>query len=367
MPATKKKGGASTALRVTNKDLGSMLAANQQALENALSGAPLVLAEFAVALDNAVAQNETLANCVKDNPESVRNAVLTCAMLGLRPGPAHKHFALVPYRVQGKLTCVGIPEWRGYVEIANQAGKLDSAIVCDVVYDFEVKPAKRGDPPTFAYDRMTGEIKHEQDLLGEHDDKRNPENMVAVYATCKVRGRTGYASVVLTKRDVERRRATSAAWKSKGKDSVWGTDPPAMWRKSAMRALLDSGKVPMTRDRLSQIATAEQEATDVEEEVLKEAVVTVADEDAAPAAAEPGGNAEEHREDLLFRFEACVSARSEGDQEKAAKLRADIVDSTGVDPEIMETPELERLVKQMEARTAAAGAGAKSKGKGRGK
>lgn len=317
------------ALQVSNTHLQTLVDDTQQALAMALKEKPLRLAEFVTALDNAIAQSEQLAECVQKNPQSVKNAILTSALLGLRPGPVHKHFALVPYRIKGNMTCVGIPEWRGYVELANQAGELDSQIVCEVVYEHEVKSAKKGAEPVFAYDRFTGEIKHEIDILDEDASRKTPDKLVAAYATCKVKGRQGWASVLLTRRDVERRRASSAAWKAKGKDSVWGTDPVPMWKKSAMRALLESGKVPMSRHALAEVTTAENSAEEVIEEEIKAAHATVVDApadptdgpSAGPATAGPEGESpptddaprdeDDHRVDLMFRFEACLRAKAE--------------------------------------------------------
>lgn len=371
MTTTTKKG-AGTALKVTNKNLGEMLAANQQALENALQGAPLVLAEFVVALDTQLAQSEQLQQCMIDNPDSVRNAMLSCAMLGLRPGSTHKHFALVPFKVKGKMTCVGIVEWRGYVEVANQAGQLDSEIVCRIVYEHEVKPpkAKKGEeqmPVLFAYDQLTGQITHPLDLTGEHDALKTQDKAVAVYATCRVKGRQGFATVVLTKKEVEKARGRSASWTywkrtGNGEEPAWETEWEAMWKKTAIRRLMESAKIPMTRNRLAQLRQAEEAAEETEEEILKDAVVTVRDAEpdgeVPPAepdndAEAPADNADDHRADLELRFDACIRKRSGGDAEKAAKIVEDIENAIfekhGTDTiELLETPELERLVVELE-------------------
>ena len=363
------------ALQVSSTHLQTLVDDTQKALAMALKEKPLRLAEFVTALDNAVAQSPQLAECVENNPQSVKNAMLTSALLGLRPGPVHKHFALVPYRIKGKMTCVGIPEWRGYVEIANQAGELDSQIVCEVVYEHEVKPAKRGEEPAFAYDRFTGEIKHAIDLLDEDASRKTPDKLVAAYATCKVKGRQGWATVLLTRREVERRRASSAAWKSKGKDSVWGTDPVPMWKKSGMRALLESGKVPMSRHALAEVATAETAAEEVIEEEIKAAHAEVVETDPTPAPGADGPDengsttsgddasvsADDHRVDLLFRFEACLRGRAENDPEKGAKIRAEIEETVGEPIDELATANLEKLVKQMEAKLSGSGGKRKKK------
>lgn len=224
----------------------------------------MVLAEFAAALDNAVAQDEKLAECVQVNPASVRNAILTAAMLGLRPGPVHKHFALTCFKVRGTPTCVGIPEWRGLIEVANQAGQLDTSIVAGVIYACDVKEE------LFDYDRFTGKLKlPKDDFLGEYEAKRTADNLVAAYATCRVKDRKGWATTVLDKKAIEKRRECSAAWRFQKGASIWGTDPVAMWTKSAVRALLESGKVPMSQNIMATMTTAERIAESVEEEVIR--------------------------------------------------------------------------------------------------
>jgi phage RecT family recombinase len=287
----------STDLVVASKPLGALISTNQAALESALTGKPLVLAEFAAALDNAVAQDEKLAECVVKNPDSIKNAILTAAMLGLRPGPVHRHFALTCFKVKGKPTCVGIPEWRGLIEVANQAGALDTSIVCDVIYEHEVKDK------LFGYDRLTGEVSHEEDLLDEHAEKRTPDKLVAVYATCRVKDRQGFATVVLRKKEVEKRRESSAAWRFKGKDSLWGTNTVAMWRKTAIRALLESGKVPMSRNVLAEMNGAERQA----DKVLEAEVIKPADVIEKPSPAAPAETEKERPEDVTVTGQKIVN------------------------------------------------------------
>lgn len=322
----------STALaKVTNKSLATLLQDSEDALANALSAQPVRLGEFVTALDTAVRLEPKLAAVVQRNPNSVRNAIMHAALLGLRPGPVHKHFALVPYGDE----CVGIVEWRGYVDLANRGGQLDSDIVVRVVYEHDVKEKR------FTYEPMTGEIRHEFDVLGEHADKETEDKMVAVYATCKVKGRNGYATVLLTRREVEKRRAASASWKSeKGrKASPWATDPAAMWKKSAIRALLDSGKVPMNRAMLEQADKVDNAADQVEEpEVVKPVEATV--RDVAPESTE-------EREEMLDEIELLIRDRAKGDPEKVASIRVDIEDSVGKKLEDVPTDGLRRMLAKM--------------------
>lgn len=58
------------------------------------------------------------------------------------------------------------------------------------------------------------------------------------------------------------------------------------------------------------------------------------------------------REDLLFRFRACLHARSKGDDEKESQILEEIEESVGEPVEEMPTGELEKLVVQMEKRVA---------------
>lgn len=281
----------STQLQIASRPLAALVQQNTAAIESALHGKPLVLAEFVAALDNAVAMSKELATCLEQNPDSVKNAILSAAFLGLRPDRVHKHYALTAFkssRHPSGWECVGIPEWRGLVHIANDAGSLATPIRAACVFEYEVKPPK-GQPVRFDYDPTTEEITHNPlDLSGEFTKLRTPDKLVAAYATCRVKGRDGWATTVLDRRGIERRRAKSASFKFSPKTSAWTTDTEPMWIKSAIRAHLDSGKVPMSRDILTELHKADEREAEAEAEVFKPAdAAVVVDREDMPDPAEP--------------------------------------------------------------------------------
>lgn len=282
----------STALSVKNQSLGAILSAQETIIANALRGR-VEFAEFAVSLDAAVAVDDKLRECVEKNPDSVKNAIMHAALLGLRPGPVHKHFALTCFnskRAKGGVECVGIPQWQGMVHVADQAGCLETSIRPDVVYEYEAK-----DPDLFSYDPTTELVTHNRPLI-EGDDvakKRIPSKLVAAYATCRVKGRSDWVTVLLRKSDIERLRGFSASFKFQGDRSLWITDPVPMWRKSAVHSLLRSGKVPLSRDILNTVETAAEADVYVPGEEIKQAEVV---QEAIPAAAAGDAPAESSEE-----------------------------------------------------------------------
>lgn len=81
--------------------------------------------------------------------------------------------------------------------------------------------------------------------------------------------------------------------------------------------------------------------------------------ESAAAATDANLSPEDQREDLLFRFKACVHQRSEGDDEKAARVVEEIEACIGKPVEELPTDELAKLVASMEAKVAGKKGGGK--------
>lgn len=73
---------------------------------------------------NCIARTPKLQECTS---ASLLQCVITCAELGLEPGGALGHAYLVPYRVNGTMTCMLVAGYRGFIELAMRAGALKQA------------------------------------------------------------------------------------------------------------------------------------------------------------------------------------------------------------------------------------------------
>jgi len=325
---------------VQNPELQALLGDAETALLAALDKQPLQLAEFAVALDAAVREDESgkLAEALRQNPATVRNAIMQAALLGLKPGKAFRHFSLVPFA--GKVT--GLIEWRGYVHLAQRAGVLASPVDCDVIYADHMKAGPNG-LPSFRYNRSSREVQFDANPL---DDNANtdPKNLVGVYATCKVRYKgndgeayTERATVVLNRADVEKRKALSNS-------PAWGKWPVEMWKKTAIRSLMTGGQVPLADATLRAMRATE------ELETLRPVAATVVEPTPEPtpqiAATKPDTQVE------IFRL---IWHRAGGDPIEKAKLVAGIEGKLGGRISALNEESAARLLQDLRAKAAGGG------------
>jgi recombination protein RecT len=149
---------------------------------------------------------------------SVVGGVMAAAQLGLEIGTSLGQAYLVPHRVQGALTAVFIPGYRGMIDLSRRSGTVS---VIDAVVVHRRDPVFRvvlGIAPRIDHEPYTGDL--------EAGDLR------AVYARCLMRdGSTQF--VFLTKREVDSVRKRSKA----GDSGPWVSDFEEMAKKTAIRRL----------------------------------------------------------------------------------------------------------------------------------
>lgn len=170
----------------------------------------------------ALRQTPKLGQC---DQMSVLSALFEIASLGLEPNTPLGHAYLVPFKAE----CQVMFGYRGYVALADRA---QIGIYARWVYE--------GDH----FDYRLGTNRYIDHKPEEDSEKRG--NLRFAYAIATFCDGRADNFEVLTKADVYDRRARSQAWRSKGKDSPWGTDEAAMWRKSAIHAL--APLVPMSAE-----------------------------------------------------------------------------------------------------------------------
>lgn len=152
------------------------------------------------------------------DPMSFLGALMTCAQVGLEPGP-QGHAYLVPYG--RKVTF--IMGYQGMIELARRSGQLKS-IAAHTIYQAEV------DQDRFAVGYGTSPyLKHEPIVFGD----RGPA--VGFYAAAKLKSGED-VFVVLTRDEVDAFRRRSATQK-KDPSGPWETDYEAMAWKTCVRRL----------------------------------------------------------------------------------------------------------------------------------
>lgn len=241
-----------------NDDFRVLLERQKPEIARALTGTALDPERFTRIALTTIKQSRGLMAC---RPQSVLGALMTCAQLGLEPGPLGEAW-LVPY----KDVCTFIPGYRGLIKLAWQSEKLRH-IDAHVVND--------GDDFDYAYGL--------EPFLRHKPTRGKRGEITDVYACATFHG-GGSAFVVLSVEDVEGFRNRSAAERA-GKDSPWKTDWDAMAKKTAIRQLAKF--LPMSTG-LSRALVAEGTVRTSVTETVEEVAGTVIDgEVVEPDAPEP--------------------------------------------------------------------------------
>lgn len=172
----------------------------------------------------ALRKNSALMEAATNAPGAFMDALMEAATLGHVPGS--KEYYLTARRSKehsGKPVIVGIEGYRGVIERMYRSGAVGSVVVREVC---------KGD--SFRFIEGEDEVPvHEIDWFGDVD-RKDPDNIVGVYAYARLT--TGVASrvVVLSKADIEDAKQRSDAGRRDA--GPWHTDYRAMaWKTAAHR------------------------------------------------------------------------------------------------------------------------------------
>lgn len=162
----------------------------------------------------AIQRNPDLLDCDR---MSLLGSVMTCAQLGLEPGPLG-HAYLIPFndKNSGKRLVQFIPGYRGLIDLARRSGAVDS-IAAYAVYEHDEFDYALGDSPFVGH----------KPALGERG------KMVAVYAVARLKDCAVPQVDVMSKADVDAIRRRSKA----ADNGPWVTDYDEMARKTVVRRL----------------------------------------------------------------------------------------------------------------------------------
>lgn len=212
-----------------------------------LSANPLGIEPFVMGVRSALMGNEKLAEVALKNPASLFTALAEAAALGLSPDPQLEHFYPIPYgkEVQAQ---VG---YRGLMFLAEQTGQIDD-IGAMVIYREEFERLR--EEGLRVVDRQTGEINLDEEdrILGGVCTK--DEDIVAAVAWVRLKGRPKQLTQLMTRDQIEQRRKAGH-----GNTPAWKQWYPEQCRKTVIKALLRSGRVPLGAHHRKIMAAIESE------------------------------------------------------------------------------------------------------------
>lgn len=157
---------------------------------------------------------------------SFAGCIMQLAQLGLEPNTPLGHAYLVPRR-NGKastaarreiIECTLVPGYKGFIELGRRAGV---SIKAEIVYEGDRFERSYGLEPTLVH-------------VPQEDDGRIMKRKRYVYAVARGKDLSEPVFEVLDRAQVEFRRGRS----SDPNLTIWKSDEDAMWRKSAVRALV---------------------------------------------------------------------------------------------------------------------------------
>lgn len=222
------------------KSLGQLVTALQQDKDqsrNPFAGLPKTVnpEQFKNAFLSSFRKNPKLLDC---SIPSVINALKNLASVNLDPDDALGLAYLVPYKDE----CVAMIGYKGYIALARRSGEV-STVFAESVYEGDYLDWQLGDDPY---------LKHKP----SDDPERgmDPSTITHVYAVVRLKD-GGVQRKIWTRGQVENhKKKFSQGWlraENNGrKDSPWHKDWEAMAKKSVLRALVNSGEMPLSINRV---------------------------------------------------------------------------------------------------------------------
>lgn len=238
------------------RDLRTLIQQQKGEIARALTNTGLDPDRFARIALTVVRQSPQLQRC---RPESLLGALMTCAQLGLEPGPLGEAY-LLPFKQE----CQFVPGYQGLVKLAWQSGQIRHIDAADVRENDE-----------FSYTRGSAPVLHHVPALRDRGD------VLAYYAVATfING--GHTAVVMSPEDINRVRDRSQSARSK--DSPWQTDYDAMARKTCVKQL--AKWLPKSTTLASAVSADGTVRTTVDSTVDESVTDQVIDATAEPAEAD---------------------------------------------------------------------------------
>lgn len=230
----------------------------------------------AIVKDTAYGKGKVM-EVLQRNPVSCQLALVKCAKLGLSPEPQLEHFALVPRgaAIEGEVM------WRGWQHIMLQSGAVEW-IDADVIYKAEYDAMSKAGVPL--RDPHSNRI-NAPDFCDEvARDQWADKDVVASYCMVKLIGRPRLVAVVLTRKELDKRRSLAQT------DKVWAAHYVSMCKAKAIKAVGRQGQVPLTVSVAQAMAEAE---SDLEGATVQVAAAAPVEDVSLPPAGAMVGSATE--------------------------------------------------------------------------
>lgn len=201
-------------------------------------------------------------NLLKCTPLSIYTAVHQALQLGLEPESPLGHFYMVPRKnrhANNELEAVPLIGYKGFCELARRSGEI-AKLDAHVIYEGE----------EFTYDRGQGRVSHPYKFEVDRSDSK----IIGAYAYAKLKGVDDPIVAVLSRGEIEARRKRSMASDS----GPWTTDYAAMARKTAIRALMTGGLIPLSIHLQGAIELEDDVDAKLEIQTMKRAKVEEVDQ-----------------------------------------------------------------------------------------
>jgi recombination protein RecT len=183
-------------------------------------------------------RNKELAEVATANPGSFLAVLLDCARLGLEPGDTYH---LVPFGGE----VVGIPDYKGLIELIYRAGAV-SSVKAEVVYEHD----------EYDYDRDTMDRpRHRSEPFAS---KAQRGKMIGAYAYCEMKDGGTSRVVEMAEWEILEHKAVSKT--AKRPDSMWNRWPRSAWLKTVCKEL--EKWVPSSPEWITHKVAAERAGTE---------------------------------------------------------------------------------------------------------
>ncbi|GAA4434735.1 hypothetical protein GCM10023188_26040 [Pontibacter saemangeumensis] len=150
----------------------------------------------------------------KTNPDSIKNAIVNCALTGLTLNPVLKLAYLVPRKGE----CILDPSYMGLIKVLTDAGSVKN-IYAEVVYEQDYFFIQQGTSP---------KIEHKPEVMGDRGKK------VGVYAVAFLHN-GGYQFEFMRAEQIGSIKQRSEMGKKN--EGSWKTDEDEMWKKTVVKRL----------------------------------------------------------------------------------------------------------------------------------
>lgn len=232
---------------------------------------------------NAARTNPALLEAFEAAPASLWASIQTCAQLALEPNGPGKQAYLIPRwnkRIKAKEATLQIG-FHGLIDLARRNPNFKRIVArCITLEEYEAGLFDfHEEPASIRHDWKLG-IKRTVDLVntggeGYKDQKWEPTNLAGAYALVEMEDGAMFVRF-LDAGQIAKRRASSSA----PNGNFWRDFFESMARKTALRALLESGEVPLNADlqaavSFDQKVNSDEETVEAAEEVR---IVSVPDE-----------------------------------------------------------------------------------------